>query len=317
VYYVGIDLGGTNIVAGVLDEDYRMIGRAAIKTAMPRPAKEIIADMARAIVQATENAGVFLDNVDSIGIGTPGSVDRETGTVMYAGNLNFSNVRIVDEMRAILHKERIFLENDANAAAAGEYYAGHGRGKRSFMQITLGTGIGGGVISDGRMLIGFNGAGGELGHTVIVENGEQCTCGRKGCFEAYASATALIRQTKAAMMSDPASKMWEIAGGLDRVDGRTPFDAAGSGDPTAREVVKQYLRYVACGITNMINIFQPEVLCIGGGICNQGDNLLLPIKQMVSLENFARNCNRQTDIKISSLGNDAGIIGAALLCKLA
>ncbi len=316
MYYAGIDLGGTNIAVGILDDEYRIIGRAKIKTALPRPAEEIIKDMARAVTLAAEDAGISVEDIDNVGVGAPGAVDREAGVITYANNLGFRDVRITGPIGKLLNKERVYLENDANAAAAGEYYAGCGRGKHSLVQITLGTGVGGGVIIEGRMLTGFNGFGAELGHTVIVEGGEQCTCGRKGCFEAYASATALIRQTRRAMEADRGSKMWEIAGELEKVDGRTAFDAADAGDETARRVTERYLQYVACGVVDFVNIFQPEVLCIGGGICNQGEEILVPIRRAVAEDNYARDSACQTDVMISALGNDAGIIGAALLCKL-
>ena len=185
------------------------------------------------------------------------------------------------------------------------------------MAITLGTGVGGGVIFDGKILSGANGAGGELGHTVTVMDGEKCTCGRNGCYEAYASATALIRQTKEAMKADPSSKMWEIAGDIDKVNGLTAFEAMRAGDESGKKVVDRYIYYIACGITNFINIFQPEVLCLGGGVCNEGDNLLLPLKAIVEKERYSKISNVQTELKIAQLGNDAGIIGAALLSTMA
>ncbi|MBQ3817540.1 MAG: ROK family protein, partial [Clostridia bacterium] len=209
------------------------------------------------------------------------------------------------------------IENDANAAAYGEYIAGAGKGTENFVAVTLGTGVGGGVIINGKIYSGSNYAGAELGHTVINMDGEACTCGRKGCWEAYASATALIRQTKQEMIKYPQSVMWDMCeGDINKVSGRTAFDAMRKGDLAGKKVVDDYIKYVAVGISNNINIFQPEVICIGGGVSKEGDTLVIPIREYVSGENYARNVEKKTEIKTAALGNDAGIIGAAYLCNL-
>jgi len=309
---IGIDLGGTNIVAGVVDENYRILATATCKTASPRPAAEIAADMARMARQAVGQAGLTMDDVAAIGVGSPGVCNSRTGMVERAENLGFLFVPLTEMLEEQLHKP-IHLENDANAAAYGELLAGAAKGRNSCVCVTLGTGVGGGVITDGRILSGFNFAGAELGHVVIVADGEPCTCGRKGCFEAYASATALIRQTRRAMELHPDSAMWSLSDGGKNVSGRTAFDGMEAGDPIAKEVVDSYIRYLACGITNMVNIFQPEVLCIGGGICNQGETLLAPLREIVAAEQFNRLGKHQTEIVTAKLGNDAGIIGAAYL----
>lgn len=317
MYYAGIDLGGTNIVAGVLDEKFNIISRDRIKTALPRSAESIIDDMATAMRKALSKAGLSLNDIDCVGVGCPGSIDIPNGVVTYSNNLEWWNVPLVGMLSDKLDGKKVLIDNDANAAALGELKAGCGVGKESIVAITLGTGVGGGVIFDGKILSGSNGAGGELGHTVTVMHGENCTCGRKGCFEAYASATALIRQTKAAMEANRNSKMWEIAGSLDRVNGITAFDGMRAGDAAAKEVVDNYIYYVACGLTNFINIFQPEILCLGGGVCNEGDTLLVPLKAIIEQERYSKASDKQTEIAIAKLGNDAGIIGAALLSTLA
>ena len=181
------------------------------------------------------------------------------------------------------------------------------------MAVTLGTGVGGGVVLNNRLLTGFNYAGAEIGHFVMVKDGEPCNCGRKGCFEAYCSATALIRQTKRAMEAHRESLLWHVTESLEQVDGRTPFDAMALGDDAARQVVETYIENLACGVASMLNIFQPEVLCIGGGISNQGENLLAPLRALVDREDYARDSARRTRIVRATLGNDAGIIGAAML----
>lgn len=316
MYHLGIDLGGTNIAVGVVDENFKIVGRGKMKTNAPRPAEEICDDMATAVKMAVEDAGLTMDDIDTIGIGAPGSINPHTGMIAVSNNLQFEKVPMGPMLKERLGRD-VFIENDASAAAYGEFLAGAGRGTQDMVAITLGTGVGGGVIIGGKLFSGSNLAGGELGHTVIVQGGEQCTCGRKGCWEAYASATGLIKLTKASMEANPNSKMWELCDGdINNASGRTAYDGMRADDEAAKEVVKKYEEYVACGITNMVNIFQPEVLCIGGGISKEGDTLLAPIVEVVEAERFTKNVEKQTVVKIAELGNDAGIIGAAYIHKL-
>lgn len=317
MYKLGIDLGGTNIVAGVVDENYNVVATAKVKTNCPRPAEEIIDDMAKVTFEAIEKAGLTIDDIDYMGVGAPGSINPENGFIPYSNNINFVNVPLSDMLKERVGKD-FFIDNDANAAAYGEFLAGSGKGTSHFIAITLGTGVGSGIIIDGKLFYGSNFAGGELGHTAIQVDGEDCTCGRKGCWEAYASATALIRQTKAKMLENKDSIMWEMVGGdIEKVSGRTSFDAMRKGDKAGKEVVDQYIRYVGIGLINSINIFQPQVLCIGGGISHEGDTLIKPLVEMVDKENYFRgDAELKTVIKTATLGNDAGIIGAAYLCNL-
>lgn len=313
-YYVGIDLGGTNIVAGVVDENYNILTKASRKTNCPRPADQIAADMAGAALDAIAQANLKPEDCEWIGIGTPGIANSETGIIEYSNNLGFVNVPMV---KWISEQTGIpaFIENDANAAAYGEYVAGAAMGAKNAVCITLGTGVGGGIIINGRIYDGSNFAGAELGHTVMNIDGPQCTCGRKGCFEVYSSATGLVRMTKEAMEQHPESLMHKMAEEQGKVSARTAFDCMRQGDAAAKEVVDFYIRCLAAGITNTINIFQPDILCIGGGVCNEGDALLLPVKALVAKEVYTRNSEKNTDIVIAKLGNDAGIIGAAFLGK--
>ena len=312
-YRVGVDLGGTNIAVGVIDEEYRIIGRGKMKTNAPRPAEEIIADIIQAVYMAAEDAKISKDQIACIGIGTPGTVNRKTGVVEFSNNLQFHHLPMVSMLKALFDVP-YYIENDANAAALGEALAGAGKGKSSLVAVTLGTGVGGGIIWDGEVISGCNGAGGELGHMVICVDGEPCNCGRKGCWEQYASATALVRQTKAAMQSHPESLMWKLADGqLENAGGRTAFDAMRGGDAIGKEVVDTYIRYVAAGTTNIVNALQPEVICFGGGISNEGETLLAPLREIVKNERYTRYSEVQTEICKATLGNDAGIIGAALL----
>lgn len=311
-YYIGIDLGGTNIKAGVVSDEFKIIAKTSCKTNLPRPGEEICADMAKVALEAVKTAGLTLDDIEAVGIGTPGIANSESGIIEYSNNLGFNNFPVVELMRTHIDKP-CFVENDANAAAYGEFVAGAARGTNDAVCITLGTGVGGGIIINKKIFSGFNFAGAEIGHMVISVDGPQCTCGRKGCFEVYSSATGLIRMTKEAMEKHPESILSKVVDDDGKVSARTAFNAMREGDATAKQVVDDYIKYLACGITNTINIFQPDVLCIGGGVCNEGDPLLLPLKELVAKEVYTRNSPKNTKIVIAELGNDAGIIGAAFL----
>ena len=312
-YYVGIDLGGTNIVAGVVDEQYNILAKASTKTNCPRPDREIAKDMAKIAIEAVENAKRTMDQIEWVGIGTPGIANSRDGVIEYSNNLGFVNTPMVKYIQEDIDKP-VFVENDANAAAYGEFVAGAAKGANNAVCITLGTGVGGGIVIDGKIYAGSNFAGAEIGHTVISVDGPQCTCGRKGCFEVFSSATGLIRMTKESMAQNPDSSMHKLVaerGG--KVSARIAFDAMRLGDAAAKAVVDDFIKYLAAGITNTINIFQPDILCIGGGVCNEGDALLLPVKELVAKEVYTRNSKQNTEIVIAKLGNDAGIIGAAFL----
>ncbi len=313
---LGIDLGGTNIVCAVVDDEtYKMFGTAKVKTDLPRPAEEIFDSIEETCKMALENAGISIKDIASVGLGTPGSVNAE-GVIEFANNLDFNNVPAAQMLRERLGIEDVYVENDANCAALGEAYAGCGNGAKDFVAITLGTGVGSGIISDGKIVNGVNNAAGECGHMVIQIDGEPCTCGRRGCWEAYASATALIKQTKAAMDEHPDSIMHELAAKEGKVSGRTAFDAMRMGDIAGIQVVNTYIKYVACGLINIVNALQPEIICIGGGICNEDETLLKPLRNYVQAERYSIHSKLQTKIVKAQLGNDAGIIGAAILGKI-
>ncbi|MGM9624110.1 MAG: ROK family protein [Eubacteriales bacterium] len=315
MYTIGIDLGGTNIAAGIVNENYEIIRKDSVPTGADRPGEEIVKDMAALCKKLIADEGLTEADIEYIGIATPGTADSDTGVVVYANNLPFLDFPIADLLKKYIGIERILIENDANAAAKGEAVAGAAKGYANSVMITLGTGVGGGIIIDNKVYSGFNHAGAELGHIVIEHNGVPCSCGRKGCWEAYSSATALIRMTREKIASEGhATKMWDmIEGNLDNVSGRTAFNAAREGDKAGREVVDQYIDYLACGLASIINIFQPEVLSIGGGISNEKDNLLIPVKERIKGETYSRDNIKATDIRIATLRNDAGIIGAAVL----
>lgn len=310
--YIGIDLGGTNIAAGLVSEDGKILEKASTPTLSGRPIIEVVEDMAELCRSLTEKHGVELSDVKGIGIGSPGSIDYENGVVVYSNNLKMDHFPIADELKKLTGLD-VKVDNDANCAAMGEYMV-NGEGVKNYILITLGTGVGSGIIVDGKMLHGFNSAGGEAGHSMLVLGGEECTCGRRGCWEAYASVTGLIKQTKRAIEENPASLMSELAEKEGKVSGRTAFEAAKAGDAAALEVVKQYQIYVAEGLLNIENIFQPEIIAIGGGISREGEYLLGPIREYVAKLGYNKYM-KKTKIVTAQLFNDAGIIGAAMIAK--
>lgn len=312
-YVLGIDLGGTNIKAGVVDENYHIIGRAKAKTGIPRPAEQIMDAMDQCARQAAQDAGVPWEEIRRVGIGVPGTIDEKAGMVEYANNLPFQNVPMGEYLQKKLHKP-IDITNDANAAALGEVLAGAAKGALNAVAVTLGTGVGGGIVLDGKLYTGLHYGGGELGHMGIFLGGRECTCGRRGCLEAYASATGLVRSTKEMMEKNPQSLMWQLVeenGG--KVSGRTAFLAAGQNDAAGQAVVDAYIEQLGYGIASIINILAPEILVIGGGVSHEGENLLRPLVECVRPQLYVRTPENQTRIVLATLGNDAGLIGAAFL----
>ena len=313
MYYLGIDLGGTNIAAGIVNEEMKLVYKTSIPTEAKSGAETVIKRMAEVANKAIEGAGITVQDVKSIGIGSPGSIDPENGVVIYANNLDFYDLPMAEMLGKYFPGLPIYIENDANVAAWAEAKCGAAAGVRDSVTITLGTGVGGGMVIISKLYSGFNHAGAEMGHIVIKEGGRPCTCGRKGCWEAYASVTGLIKTTREHMEKNPDSLMWKIAGSLENVNGLTSFDAMRKGDEEAQKVVDEYLHSVATGLVDIINILQPEVICIGGGISREGDYLLKPLMEHAEREMYARYNKVRTEIRIAKLGNDAGIIGAALL----
>lgn len=316
MYYLGIDLGGTNIAVGIVDENNQIIARASSKTKLEN-ADQVADAMAETVYAALKNAGLTLNDVPWVGLGSPGTINKATGIIEFANNLPFKNTPMVKMLSGRLEGKKIYMENDANAAAYGEYMAGALKGADNAVAITLGTGVGGGIIINHKIYSGSNFAGAELGHTVIVVDGRPCTCGRLGCWETYASATGLIKTTKEHMEKAPKdSPLWTLVeGDINKVSGRTAFDAMRQGDPVGKEIVDEYIKYLSVGIIDMINIFQPDILCIGGGISNERETLMAPVRKYVEEEQYAMNSSKKTVVCRAELGNDAGIIGAALLGK--
>ena len=313
MYRIGVDLGGTNIAVGLVNENYEIVKKATTPTLAKRSAEEIVEDIARLCKKVVAEAEIDLSSVASIGVASPGLVNSGTGVVEYANNLPFKNLEIAKMLRELLSFDNVKLANDANAAALGEATAGAAKGAASSVMITLGTGVGGGVVIDGKLLTGFNFAAGELGHIVIEVDGRPCTCGRRGCWETYSSATALTAMTSEKIEECRAQGRYTKMSEAERVSGRTACDAMRAGDEAAKEVYDKYIYYLAIGLANIINIFQPEVISLGGGISGEGQSLIDALLPIVRKEQYGGFLDKQTDLRIAKLGNDAGIVGAAAL----
>ena len=313
MYYLGIDLGGTNITAGLVEKDGKIFAKKSTPTMNGRQAADILDDMADLCNKLLEENNLELKDIKSLGIGLPGLLDKKKGIAVYANNLNFDNINVVKEMKKRIDLP-VYIENDANCAAIGENTCGAAYGDKNVIYVTLGTGVGAGIILDGKVFDGAFGGGGEAGHMVIEAYGEMCTCGRKGCWEAYASANALRREGRIAAAKYPTSKIFQMVDGDIRlIDAKTVFDAADEGDEVAKEIIHRYQTYVAIGLVNLVNIFQPEAIIIGGGICAQGSKLVDPIIEILNTRIYGGKL--RTKIAIATLGNDAGVVGAAMLGK--
>ena len=306
MYRIGIDLGGTNIAAGLVNEDFEIIVKDSLPTQATRPPEQIVDDIALLCRRVCDAAGVSAADIEAVGIASPGVANHDSGVVEYANNLPFRHFPIAALLCERFPVKRVSVENDANAAAWGEAVAGAARGTKNSVMITLGTGVG-----------GSNFAGAELGHIVIQHGGRKCSCGRRGCWEAYSSATAMIRMTEEKIAECAASGretlMTAMVAERGRVTGRTACDAMRQGDAAAREVYDEYINYLACGLTNIVNIFQPQVISLGGGISGEGQSLIDAVSPLVHAEQYGSGIVELADIRIAKLGNDAGIIGAAFL----
>ncbi len=313
MYRIGIDLGGTNIAIGLVTDDGVLIRKDSIPTNVRQTGEALAEDMAEFTARFLEAQHIGQEAVRSIGIGCPGVSDNEKGLLLLTVNLPFKNTNI-REIFLRRFPQPVQLANDANCAALAEVRAGAAKGYQTSITITLGTGVGGGIIIDGKIYTGFNFAAGELGHMVIHTGGELCGCGRKGCLEAYASATALIRETKKAAQRHPESLIHQLCeGDLNKINAKTAFDAKRAGDPTGIQLVENFTIDLAEGLISYINIFQPEIILIGGGISKEGEYLLAPLREYVFRYAYGNDFLPRTRIEKAVLGNDAGIIGAAML----
>ena len=313
MYYIGIDVGGMSIKGGLTDKDGKLIYTDTVVTKGEyTPDSTISEDIHALTVKLIKGAGIDEKELAAIGIGQAGSIDSDRGIIRYWNNIPMKDVHVREEM-AKYHTAPVFIDNDANVAALGEYKFGSGKGYDNLIFVTLGTGVGSGIIIDGKIFRGVDGAGAEAGHMMIHMNGEHCNCGRNGCWEAYASATALIRQTKQAINNNPDSMMAKIAKETGEVNGITAFKAAKSGDKAGKEVVETYINYIGEGLVNLANIFRPQAFLIGGGISKEGEYLTAPLQEKLDRDNFGADFNPPIVVKPASLRNDAGILGAVAL----
>ncbi len=312
--YIGIDLGGTGIAVGIVDETGTIIQKGSVPTLAMRPYQEIVKDMAAISLETLRQAGLTLDDVHSIGIGIPGIANSDTGIVVFCTNLSWHDVPLREEIQKYINKP-VFIDNDATVAGYAESVAGVGAGCHSSVFLTLGTGVGGGIVMGGKPWSGFHNIGSEIGHITLEIDGEPCTCGNRGCLERYCSATAVIRMARQALLVHPESLMMTMCGGnLENVNAKLVFDAARENDETALKIFRRYVKYLAQGINTIIAFLDPEVIVLGGGVSKAGDFLLdavraeMPQYLLFKTMPYAR-------IEIAKLGADAGIIGAAMLGK--
>lgn len=316
MYFIGVDLGGTNIKVGLVDRQCHILAQGDRPTALPRPAEAVCDDIVAEIQALLQRENLALQAISGIGIGCPGTINPMSGYVEYSNNLGWRNFAMREYLLEKLGLS-VAMGNDANVAALGEVCAGSAHGAESAVIVTLGTGVGAGIVLGGTILTGYNYAAGELGHMVISHGGRPCTCGRHGCFEAYASATGLINMTKEAVQANPDSLLAQMAQERGTVDGQSAFLAAKRGDAAGQAVVDEYIDYLACGIANIVNAFQPEIVSLGGGIAKEGEALLEPLREKVYAQVFGGKGEKFAKIACCTLGYKAGIIGAAMLAASA
>ena len=313
MYYIGIDLGGTNIAVGLVNEEGRIIAKTETPTLASRPYQELIKDMAACAKKVMEEAKITEDELHSIGVGIPGVADKD-GMVIFCTNLGWRNVPLRAELQQYINKP-VYMDNDATVAGWAEYQAGVSRGTDSSVFMTLGTGLGGGIVMNGKIWAGAHGAGSELGHLVIEVDGVPCTCGKRGCAERYCSATAIIRMAREACADAPNCLiMRAVEGDMDNINAKVVFDAAKEGDSVAMQVFNRFVKYLTIAINNVISFVDPDMIILGGGVSRAGDFLLDAVKAALPEYLFYPTL-KQPELRIASLGNDAGIIGAALLGK--
>lgn len=310
--YVGVDVGGMSIKVGLVTADGVILRSEAFATEQEKGFKSMFARTADVINKLLADCEFSPLDLGGIGIGIPGTVDSKKGYIVSAVNIGCKNENLVGEMSQYFSVP-IAVGNDANMAALGEQRFGAGKGHNNVVMVTLGTGIGGGIIVDGKLYEGNCGAGGEVGHQVIVIDGEQCNCKRRGCWERYASATGLINQTKVAMAEYPQSLMHKIANEAGEVNGRTAFLAMDAGDEAGKMVVDKYLHYLTEGLLNLGYILHPEIFIIGGGISHEGKNVIQPLQRNIDSSFEESGMLPTIEVVQAKLGNNAGIIGAAAL----
>lgn len=310
-YRLGVDIGGTTISVGIVDFEGEIIAKNSIYTLADMGHEKVISRMIESINELVISSKIGVENIKSIGIGCPGELDRENGMVLFSNNIDWFDVPLKSYVENKLDLP-VLIENDANCAALGEFHVGSGQRYNNMIMVTLGTGIGGSVIIDKKLYLGKNGGANIIGHTVIQMDGKQCNCGRKGCWECYASVSALIEQAVEISVKYPGSILASVRARDGELNGKNIFEAVRSGDIAARELFDGYVGYVAIGMVNLVNIFDPDVIVIGGGISREKEFLIDPVTRIVEKDKYCRSI-KPPFIKASKLGNDAGLIGAAFL----
>lgn len=314
-YIVGIDLGGMSAKGALFSLDSSIICEDKVETSAENGFEKTVQSLAELTKQLAQKARIKYDEIKAIGVGSPGVVDSANGIVLRWTNFGWDNVPLAGYLGELTGK-KVTVANDANVAALGEAYFGATAQYQSSILLTIGTGIGGGMVFDGKLIEGYKSAGAELGHITIREGGIPCACGRKGCYEKYASASALIQQTRHAMVENLHSEMWNIVEGkIERVDGRTAFIASKRGDESAQKVIDQFIGYLSEGIADFVNILRPEAIVLGGGIANEGESLFKPLRQAVDKRTYIAMDIVPLKIVGAKLGYRAGIYGAYLLAK--
>lgn len=308
--YIGVDLGGTFIKAGIVDKLGNIIADDKIETRPELGNLAVIDNICFIVNKLINDNKIVKDNIVGVGVGAPGLIDTENGVAVISHNLNFNNFPICQVLKTKLNLE-VKVANDANVSTLAEALYGSGKNYKNVVMLTLGTGVGGGAVVDGKLMQGVSGYGAEFGHTVIEYEGRQCSCGRKGCLEAYCSATALINQTKLAMQKDKNTKMWQI-GDINLVDGKTPFNYRNT-DKAAQKIVEEYINYLVCGLTNIANVFRPNVIVLGGGVANQKEGLYDKLNERLEKQIFGNEIVETIKVVPATLKNKAGILGAAAL----
>lgn len=313
MFTIGIDIGGMSIKAGLVDDGGVIVKKITAVT--PKTVEEGVEVIANLINELLEKTSTSISQILGIGIGCPGAVDSKAGKIIDLPNLGWAKYPLAKDLEKIFSK-KVILSNDANVAVLAEAIYGVAKDYDNVIMFTLGTGVGGGMVLDGKLIEGGWSRGAELGHATLILDGLPCTCGRNGCIERYVSATALIEQTKTEMIKNPKSTMWAYAKDcIDFVDGKTAFECSKQGDESAIKVVNNYVKYLSESILSMLNIFRPEAFVLGGGICNQGDYLVDKVVDYCEKFEYGYPDSPKTKILIASLGNDAGIVGAAALIK--
>ena len=312
MFRVGIDVGGTGIQVGVVNERHKIIAEGSIHTITDIPFEEQVRHIVDCVLSTVSAAGLTQDDIESVGVGIPGIASRKTGEIIKCTNMGWNHVPFRTVFTGMLDKP-VMIENDANVAALAESMAGVSAGSSSSVFITIGTGIGSGIIIDGRIWNGAHGIGGELGHVILDLNGVPCTCGNHGCLERYCSATALIRMAREAVSVHPDSMLLSsVENDLSRIEAKTVFDCANEGDSVARTVLSHYISCLAQAIASVVNLLDPEIIVLGGGVSKAGHHLLDPLVREFPKYVVFKD-QPMPEIKLAVLGPEAGIIGASML----